>query len=826
MTIKTKLTLNTVAALAAMVIVVGTAIFGTRLIKSNITELTQRTAPYQIKALNLQRALQSHATNLLSISSASSTEEYNKQSSNVSDSLSQVKKASGEMAQLKGESSPEDRSISDITKDVLEKVQLKITANDAAQSAADSIKGRLAQAAGKIKDLDMSIRKLQQGTSATMVQGVDGMMGENQQLNNLTTVRDGLKDLSLYILKIPVTSDKRSVATLRESVVAAAKTVVRALKGTKGIDKAADEIVPKMNVIQEKIAGTHGVARMQLQAINDEDNSSKDKIEAMAKEAGYEVTYLMPVVEREINTANTILKTSTGRMSRNISAFSDTNEILSYASALSLMSASIETHIIESIGCKKMNDLNRTVASISAFFAQADMAGRKLKDLLSKGNYKDELTTLNGYIGSLLAVRREFLGAEGVEGKISTSIKTAEELDSLNNRMKDLVSKQLQESNKDVLVAGENQERAVISVNSVAGSTMFTVGTVGALSIVMGFFIASLVTGSITKPLVATAEMIQDISSGTGDLTRRLEAKNDDETGTVCKGFNELVGKLHKSISDVAEKVDTVVSSANELSATAEQLSRRSLEQAEQTTTLSAAAEEMSAVVLDVAKNAQSSAESAEETRQTAIMGEQVVREAIDGINVVAQSINDISLSISDLSKDSERIGEIASVIKAIAEQTNLLALNAAIEAARAGAQGRGFAVVADSVRQLAEKTAAATTEITGMIKSIQDGANKSASSMNKGTEDVKKVVEKANKAEEALKQIVEKVEKQTGLITQMAAASNQQSTTVDSMVENISQVAAASNEFASGTSQIAKTAEDLDRVAIELQGVVKQFRL
>ncbi len=826
MTIKTKLALNTIAVFIAMVIIVMTAIVGTRLIKGHINELTQRTAPYQIKALNLQRSLQYHTTNLLSISSASSSGEYAQLSSNVAASLDQVKKAFADMAQLKGSSSSEDRAISDITKDVLDKVQLKITTNEAAQASASSIKVRLNEASAKIRDLDIYIKRLQQDTSATMVKGVDSLMAENQQLNNLMTVRDGLKDLSLYISKIPVTDDKRSVAALRDTAASTAKGILQALKSTKGIDKSAGEIMQRVNSVQEKVTAARGLAQMQLQAINDEDNSMKDKIDAMAKETGYQINYMMPMVEREINNANVVLKTSTGGMSRNINAFGDTNVILSYASALSLMSTSIESHIIECINNKKMEGFNRSVSSVNGLFAQADATVPKLKELLSKGNYKDELKILNGYIDALLAVRREFSGPRGAEGKVSMAIKTAEELESLNNRMKDLVSKQLQESNKEVLVAGENQEKAVISVNSVANSTMFMIGTVGAVSLVVGLFVASFITGSITKPLGKTADMILDISRGSGDLTRRLEARNNDETGLVCKGFNELVDKLQKSISNVAEKMDIVVTSANQLSATAEQLSVRSRSQADQTTALSTAADEMSAVVLDVAKNAQSSAESAEETRRMAVMGEEVVREAIDGIKVVAESINDISSSIGELSRDSEKIGEIALVIKEIADQTNLLALNAAIEAARAGEQGRGFSVVADSVRQLAEKTSAATTEIAGMIKSIQNGANKSSASMSKGTEDVKMVVDKANRAEDALKQIVMKVEKQTEMITYMAAASNQQSTTVDSMVDSINQVAESSKEFASGTSQIAKTAEDLDKVAIELQGVVKQFRI
>lgn len=116
---------------------------------------------------------------------------------------------------------------------------------------------------------------------------------------------------------------------------------------------------------------------------------------------------------------------------------------------------------------------------------------------------------------------------------------------------------------------------------------------------------------------------------------------------------------------------------------------------------------------------------------------------AVDGQRLA----DDAHVEVTGLGESSAQIGEVVKVIQRIAAQTNLLALNATIEAARAGEAGRGFAVVAKEVKDLANETARATTEVDTKVRTIQEQVERVVGALT----DIRGVVERINETQNVI---------------------------------------------------------------------------
>ncbi|OGU16596.1 MAG: chemotaxis protein [Geobacteraceae bacterium GWC2_53_11] len=344
--------------------------------------------------------------------------------------------------------------------------------------------------------------------------------------------------------------------------------------------------------------------------------------------------------------------------------------------------------------------------------------------------------------------------------------------------------------------------------------------------IVCGAATGLLIARSCTHPIARVLDMLSDIASGEGDLTKRLAVAGRDEVAQLAGAFNQFVDKLHGTIMQVAGNSQQVASAAVQLSSSAEEMATGTEQMSAQAVTIATAGEQMAATSTDIARNCTFAANASGMASEAAEAGTAVVDRTIDAMNRIAERVRQSSETIGSLGQRSDQIGEIVGTIEDIADQTNLLALNAAIEAARAGEQGRGFAVVADEVRALAGRTSVATREIGAMIRSIQEETRSAVTMMEQGVVEVELGTREASRSGEALKEILEQVNSVTAQVNQIATAAEEQTATTLEISSNIQQITVAVTETTKGIQDSAMAAGQLARLSEELNMLVAQFKL
>jgi len=370
----------------------------------------------------------------------------------------------------------------------------------------------------------------------------------------------------------------------------------------------------------------------------------------------------------------------------------------------------------------------------------------------------------------------------------------------------------------------------------------------------------------VVRPLKQLEEYASGVAAGNLDSSLSLKLRN--EIGKLADSLRTMVASLKGKIAEADEKtrlageesaraaraseeadaarqaaeraraegmlqaaakledvVDILSSASEELSAQIEQSSRGAEEQSGRVGETATAMEEMNATVLEVARNAGEAAAAAENARQQAESGAEIVARVIKGIGDVQTQALGLKTDMTTLGRQAEGIGRVLNVISDIADQTNLLALNAAIEAARAGEAGRGFAVVADEVRKLAEKTMTATSEVGDAIRAIQDGTRKNVGNVEQAVSAIDGATDLAGQAGESLKGIVALVETTSGQVRSIATAAEQQSATSEEINRSIEAVSRISSETSDAMRQSARAVGELAEQAQALKGLIGEMK-
>ena len=344
------------------------------------------------------------------------------------------------------------------------------------------------------------------------------------------------------------------------------------------------------------------------------------------------------------------------------------------------------------------------------------------------------------------------------------------------------------------LVVALDKSEATVGLRGVLKTTVVAI-------LLVAIAAALLIGAAVNKVLHRLSEVrdaMHEISSGSGDLTKRLPEVGKDELSDIAAAFNVFVDKVNGIMQQIRDGSIAIQTSTAEISHGNADLSARTESQASSLEQTAASMEELTSTVKENAANARHANDLVASASELAAKGGAVVGEVVE--------------TMSSIKASSSKIVEIIGVIDGIAFQTNILALNAAVEAARAGEQGRGFAVVASEVRSLAQRSASAAKEIKSLI-------HDSVSKVEAGSE----LVENAGST---MSEIVDSVQRVATIMSEITNASAEQSGGIEETNRAITHMDEMTQQNAALVEQAAAAAESLEEQALSLANAVAQFKL
>lgn len=362
---------------------------------------------------------------------------------------------------------------------------------------------------------------------------------------------------------------------------------------------------------------------------------------------------------------------------------------------------------------------------------------------------------------------------------------------------------------------------------------LLIVAAMGLTAVVFGNWLSV----HLTSPLRRVAESAGRV--GEGKLYDLSFKEGNDEIGQVAAAFVTMIKRLKQIIAKVVVECremkdftkqltsgsQATVGAANEIAATSEQLAAGAESQMTNIDQVMFNLNQLQDGAQTVMTSVRNVQETTRVARRIGEHGAEVLTNAIAQLGTIDETMRHSAGVVKELEGKSVKIGQIIDIIRSISKQTDLLALNAAIEAARAGDQGRGFAVVASEVRNLAEQSAAAATQVTDIVKEIQMETMRAKEAMGVGTEGVTQSTTIVSEVGEMLKEIIETNRQASAqihtLIPTIEDIVAQGERTADSaavVVHIANEIVTGSQSIAGGIEEQVAASENIARLAVKLE--------
>jgi len=273
--------------------------------------------------------------------------------------------------------------------------------------------------------------------------------------------------------------------------------------------------------------------------------------------------------------------------------------------------------------------------------------------------------------------------------------------------------------------------------------------------------------------------------------------------------------------SGIARTIDraisSIASSSAQIAATVEEQERMATQQSASVNQTTTTMDELGASSRATSQQIETAASQAMQALTLAGGGTKAVEQTLEAMATLKTKVQEMQGQIMQLSEQTDRIGNISTLVSDLANQTNMLALNAAVEAVRAGEHGKGFGVVASEIRKLADRSKKSASQINLLVADIQRAIN----STDEGTKTVDSGVNIASETAAAFAGVADAINNVVLSSQQISLNAKQQAIAIEQVVEAMNSLNQAAAQTACGITQTKVGTQRLNEAALDLKSVV-----
>ncbi len=342
------------------------------------------------------------------------------------------------------------------------------------------------------------------------------------------------------------------------------------------------------------------------------------------------------------------------------------------------------------------------------------------------------------------------------------------------------------------------------------------------VAVVLSYFVVSGIFGRMLRPVSRIRSVAEAVSKG--NFSRRIEVSSADEIGQISIQFNAMMNNFEEILKRVRTSSEVLTESVHNLSASAQEISTTSNQQAASVKEIVSTMEDSERLSHDIAGRINEVASIANGTKDTVAQGFDLIQNSLGKMDEIKEANAQRITGVKSLGDRIETIWDIVNIINAIADQTKIIAFNAELEAAAAGDAGKNFKIVASEIRRLADSTVASTGEIKAKINEIQHSSDHLIIASEEVTEKIAEGWDLSSRLRKVFEEILSSSEISANSAGHIALSINQQANAFEQILQTLKQISEGIDNFVLSTQSTTEASQRLEETAGALNGLLQRY--